>query len=111
MNSILRVMWRITATSSSNNIRIASKRGSPIEKGQRVRKRTLCLFFYCNPEKDEVSVLELLYFVLCPQYSCASLEIGSTRFLEWVYLIFEEGLPDSVGACPLCKAGGPSGGG
>ena len=62
--------------------------------GKEFAKELFAHFSYCNPEKDEVSVLESLYFVLCPQYSCASLEIGPTHFSWRVCLIFEKGLPD-----------------
>lgn len=62
--------------------------------GEEFAKELFAHFFYCNPEKDEVSVLESLYFVLCPQYSCTSPEIGSTHFSSRVYPIFEKDLPD-----------------
>lgn len=62
--------------------------------GKEFAKELFAHFSYCNLEKDEVSVLESLYFVLCPQYSCASPEIGSTHFSSRVYPIFEKGLPD-----------------
>ena len=85
--------------------------------GKEFAKELFAHFSYCNPEKDEVSVLESLYFVLCLSTLAPPWKLGlpisrrgSIRFSKRVYPIFEEGLPDSVGACPLCKAGGPSGG-